>query len=320
MEMKHLFTIILGALFIIGCKEAKQPVMPFPDISGDYADASYAKRSDGFDWVGVRVRKIADSTIQISVRSRSDLKKPTCTMDAMASKVNDSVYRAAAEGKPLRITFSENGLRLQAENDEDTGSFGYFCSGGATLEGSYTRIEGNLDPSQVDPRIFQQMLSWENTFYEIETRADGHWMVLIVTPYGLTIDNTPATVRFKGTVNKTEIVDLNGDSYPEILIFTQAPSAGKHGNMIGFSINNGKSMSRISFPDVRQDEQAREGFRGEDSFEIEDGLLVRYFPVYQRIDGQWRPTGTTRRLQYRFLDGEASREFVLTHISDNKTP
>lgn len=318
--MKRLYTIILGFLFIISCKEVQKPAGPAPDLFGDYADAAYGKRNEGYDWVGVQIRKVTDSTIQISVRSRADRKKPTCTMDATAVKVNDSVYLADAADKPLRITFTEKGVRFEADNSADAGSFGYFCSGGASPEGDYSRIEGSLDATQADPRIFQQMLTWENTFFDIDTRADGHWMVLQVTPFGLSIDNTPATVRFKGAVNKTEILDLNEDTYPEVLIFTQAPTAGKHGNLIGFSVNNGKSMSRISFPDVRQDEQAREGFRGEDEFVIEDNMLVRYFPVYKRVEGQWRPTGITRRLEYRFLDGEAAREFVLTRISDNKNP
>jgi hypothetical protein len=320
MEMKHLLTIILGFLLIVSCREVQKPLKPAPDPTGDYADASYGKRNDGYDWVGVQVRKATDSTIQISVRSRADRKKPSCTMDAIAARVNDSVYVADAAGKPLRVTFTEKGVRLEANKAADEGSFGYFCSGGASLEGDYFRIKGNLDATQADPRIFRQLLSWDNTSFDIDTRADGHWMVLQVAPFGLSIDNTPATVHFKGKVDKVKILDLNDDSYPEVLIFTQAPTAGKHGNLIGFSVNNGKSMSRISFPDVRQDEQAREGFRGEDEFVIEDNMLVRYFPVYQRVEGQWRPTGITRRLEYRFLDGEAAREFVLTRISDNKNP
>lgn len=312
--------IILGVLLILSCKEARREVRPMPDPYGDYADASYARRSEGMDWVGVQVRKVTDSTIRISVRSRADLKKPTCTLDALAARVNDSVYRAEAEGKILKVIFSVKGVRLEADTGKEAGGFAYFCSGGATLEGSYSRIIGNLDATQADPRIFQQLLDWGNTLFDIDTRADGHWMVLQVKPFGLAIDNTPVSVRFKGAVKKTEILDLNGDTYAEILIFTQAPSLGKHGNLIGFSVNNGKSMSRISFPDIRQDEQAREGFRGEDVFAIEKNILVRYFPVYKRVDGQWRPTGDTRRLEYRFVDGEASREFVLTQITDNKNP
>ncbi|WP_250162467.1 hypothetical protein [Psychrobacter sp. WY6] len=86
----------------------KQPitdVMPAVQaVVGDYADEGYEKRAQGYDWVGVMVRADGDRQIDIRVRSRSDIKKPTCHFDGKAtfmgqdtahgmifqSKVNDS--------------------------------------------------------------------------------------------------------------------------------------------------------------------------------------------------------------------------------------
>ena len=47
-------------------------------IFGNYVDAGYAQRADGFDWVAVRVRQGDNETIDVSVRSRADKKRPTC--------------------------------------------------------------------------------------------------------------------------------------------------------------------------------------------------------------------------------------------------
>ena len=54
-------------------------------ISGDYASAGYENRSQGYDWVGVMVRSAGNEQIDIKVRARSDIKKPTCQFDGTAS-------------------------------------------------------------------------------------------------------------------------------------------------------------------------------------------------------------------------------------------
>src|SRR5690606_41828417 len=61
---------------------AVQPVV------GDYASDGYAKRAQGYDWVGVMIK--ADGAdngeqIDIKVRARSDVKKPTCHFDGKAT-------------------------------------------------------------------------------------------------------------------------------------------------------------------------------------------------------------------------------------------
>ncbi len=120
------------------------------DRSGNYVSADYANRAKGFDWVAVAVKNNSGDSVSISVRSRADKKKPTCTFDAVAHKQNDSTYVAVAQGKNILFTFSGDNITIAAENVADSGVLNYFCSGGGSLSGSYTKINESLDESQID--------------------------------------------------------------------------------------------------------------------------------------------------------------------------
>lgn len=120
------------------------------DRSGNYVSADYANRAKGFDWVAIVIKNISGDSVAISVRSRADKKKPTCTFDAVAHKQNDSTYLAVAQGKNILFTFNNNELVIATENTADSGVLNYFCSGGGSLSGSYTKINEPLDESQID--------------------------------------------------------------------------------------------------------------------------------------------------------------------------
>ena len=120
------------------------------DYAGSYATSDYQNRDKGYDWVGVTVVNLTDSTIQVSVRSRADIKKPTCTFDAEAHKISENVYRSVINGKAIQYSFKENKVTIGVQSEEGEGLLYYYCSGGASLGDTYTKIEGQLDDNQVD--------------------------------------------------------------------------------------------------------------------------------------------------------------------------
>ena len=113
-----------------------------------------------------------------------------------------------------------------------------------------------------------------------------------------------------------EIEDLNSDGSPEILIYTISAGSGSYGNVIGYSVNNGKSVSQIYFPEITENKEASSGYMGHDEFAIIETSLARRFPVYKDGDTNNNPTGGTRQIEYKLKDGEASRLFVINKISD----
>jgi hypothetical protein len=163
---------------------------------------------------------------------------------------------------------------------------------------------------------FQKTLSSQNLSFDITTSGEGSIRQLSIQPKGLEIDNSKIALEIEGQVVNAEMEDLNGDGFPEILIYTMSAGSGSYGSVIGYSVNNGKSVSQIYFPELSENKEASIGYMGHDEFAIEKPYLVREFPIYKEKDTNVNPTGGTRQVQYKLKDGEASRLFVIDKISD----
>ncbi|MGB5190195.1 PliI family lysozyme inhibitor of I-type lysozyme [Robiginitalea sp.] len=163
---------------------------------------------------------------------------------------------------------------------------------------------------------FQKILTLQDITFDITTIGDGSVSELTIEPTGLEIDNQKIALEIEGQVVNAEIEDLNSDGFPEILIYTVSAGSGSYGDVIAYSVNNGKSISQIYFPDITENKEAGMGYMGHDEFAVVETSLVRRFPVYKPGDSNSNPTGGTRQIQYKLQDGEASRLFVIDNISE----
>ncbi|AKX54596.1 hypothetical protein AKN90_01900 [Thiopseudomonas alkaliphila] len=105
----------------------------------NYVDDGYSLREQGADWVMITATPLADSKLQIAVKSRSDIKKPTCTYNATARfnpKTGD--YETNENGQTISFTFSDQQLEIDGS---DSNLLYYYCSGGATLKGVYQQAD-----------------------------------------------------------------------------------------------------------------------------------------------------------------------------------
>lgn len=312
---------LVMSLCFIGCKnnskntqETESSKTDLLTVEGNYVSADYEKKNEGYDWVAVIVNKSSDSTITVSVRSRSDIKKPTCTFDNTAYKLNDSTYTTTTDGKVIHYVFAKNSITIGTEKQEDSALLNYYCSGGGSLAGTYTKISVPLDEKQIDQRVFAEVLTMQNIGFSVETTGKGSIQQLSVQPFGLKTDNSIVKMEIEGRVTNAEVGDLNCDGFPELLIYTSSAGSGSYGNVIGFSVNNGKSMSQIYFPNITDNPKANKGFMGHDEFAIVETTLVQRFKTYNNNDQNAKPTGVMRQIQYKLKDGEASRKFVIDKI------
>ncbi|MEO8960963.1 MAG: PliI family lysozyme inhibitor of I-type lysozyme [Ginsengibacter sp.] len=188
------------------------------------------------------------------------------------------------------------------------------CKESVTNKNLETQTEDSVTHSTKDQRPFQKMLSSQKISYEVSAMGSGSIQQLIVQPTGLTEINDKITLEIDGQVINAEIADLNSDGYPELLVYTTSAGSGSYGNVIGFSPNNGKSLSQIYFPNVADNSKANSGYMGHDEFGVVDNTLVQKFPIYKKGDINSNPRGGIRQIQYKLKDGEASRKFVLDKI------
>lgn len=317
--------LLLILLTVISCKDKKVETPKTInlekvsiEISGEYVSEEYQKRNEGYDWMAVSINQISDTSYHISVRSRIDLKKPSCTFDTDAIKTNDTTYKASIEGKNVLFVFTNDTLRITTEKEEDNGLLNYYCSGGGSVAGSYKKLKEPLDEKQIDPRVFIKTLSLQNISFDISTTGKGSLQQLTIQPYGLTKDNSTINIEVDGQVTNAEISDLNSDGFPELLIYTVSAGSGSYGNVIGYSVNNGKSISSIYFPSLAENPKANKGYMGHDRFAIIENTLVQRFQTYNEKDTNANPTGNIRQIEYKLRDGEASRKFVLNKIVEYK--
>lgn len=119
-------------------------------VAGSYVSADYAERAKGYDWVSVNIQNLGQEEISISIRSRADKKKPTCTLDAKATKTVEGVYKTTLEQGAVVYTFLDHKLTISAEPGTPDGALNYYCSGGGSIAGTYKHIEGLPDSSQID--------------------------------------------------------------------------------------------------------------------------------------------------------------------------
>ena len=116
-------------------------------VVGDYADEGYGKRAQGYDWVGVMVRAESDQQINIKVRARSDIKKPSCQFDGKATLMGQDdahgiIFQSKVNDSTAFFQFKDDKLTIDSQ---DKYALNYFCSGGGTLVGDYQKLTTDLE-------------------------------------------------------------------------------------------------------------------------------------------------------------------------------
>ena len=282
------------------------------DSYGNYVDGSYNDRSSGADWVSVKILPYTTGSVMVSVRSRADKMKPSCTYDGIASVISKNELMLNESLGTMVFKFNGNNLTISAGEDSKNIVLTYFCRGGGSLAGTYQKINQELDQSQIDKTSYVKQLKLNGS--DVEFFIDVIGKKMTITPAGLKGDNKPITHTIDGYVNDAEIADLNADGSPEIYIYTVSEGTGRFGNVIGYSVNNGKSISEINFPDIKSNKEASEGYGGKDDFAIVENSLVRRFPIFKEGDANAAPSGGTKQIQYKLKKGEATWQLVIDRV------
>ncbi|MGB5169810.1 MAG: PliI family lysozyme inhibitor of I-type lysozyme [Eudoraea sp.] len=326
MKIKNVIIIYLLGCLLIACKqnqkkseETNQPkseevVQKSEEsmIYGNYVAESYAKRDQGYDWVAVTVKQGPDDIITISIRSRADKKKPSCTFDGKAYKKDDSTYESIYDGARIIYRFSGDSITISTEAKEDESVLYFFCSGGASLSGTYKKIQEPLDSEQIDKTSFSKVLNLQGIGFNISSIEKNGKNTLSILSFGLEEREFNETFEIEGSqIIEAEVEDLNSDGSPELLIYIQSEGSGSYGEVMAFSGNNNKSMSQVYFPPLIDNDEVNEGYMGHDSFSVVETSLAQRFPIYKKGDTNANPTGGIRQVSYKLIDGEASRKFEM---------
>lgn len=334
-NIKHITLSVVIAAAIAGCNSqsektvtkndstaAPEPVVTAPsatDVTGTYVAEGYQQRSEGYDWVGITVKQWGDKEILLSVRSRADKKKPTCTADIRAYWKDGNTYSAVAEGKNIVISFTADALTIATENKADEAALAFYCSGGATVAGTYKKISEPLDAAQADQTEFSKVLRLQDVGFTVSTIKKGDRKELSVYLFGPSVKDTkPHTLLFDGYAEDAEVEDLNADGSPELVVYTVSEGTGRFGNVFGFSVDKSGKMTRIEFPDVNDNVKLNKGYRGKDKFSLVERNLSQIFPVYNDSDPESQATGGTRQVVYKMVKSGNGFKFEISSTKDSQ--
>lgn len=284
---------------------------------GDYVSEDYSKRSEGYDWVAVSVMVKENNQLNISVRSRADQKEPTCTFDAVAKKVDDQTYQTQINGKSILFEFINEQIIITTEKEEDEGLLYFYCSGGASIAGAYSKMNEPLDQNQIDKTKFSRVLNLQDVGFNVSSIEKEGKNTLTIFTFGLKEHEFNETFEIDGEeVINAEVEDLNSDGSPELFVYTQSFGSGSYGNVYAFSVNNKKSMSQVYFQPTAENSKINKGYMGHDEFSLIENTMGQRFPIYKEGDTNVEPTGGTRQVSYRLVEGEAMRKLEVDKITE----
>lgn len=171
---------------------------------------------------------------------------------------------------------------------------------------SDNEVEESAVASALKTGFRDSVLTYPGSSISFNVGTEGD--TLVIRPSGLSVSNEALYHDITGyTVVNAETGDLNIDGYPEVFVYLVSDGSGSYGRLIGYSVNNGKSVSQVYLPDVSENTEAGKGYMGHDEMAIVENTFCLRFPVYKEGDSNSEPTGGARQIQYRLVDGEAGR-------------
>lgn len=153
---------------------------------------------------------------------------------------------------------------------------------------------------------FQKKLSLQGVTFSVSSPNEGSINKLRVVPSGNIATKKTLVTEVDGTVASADIADLNGDGWPELLVFVTSAGSGSFGSLVGYAVNRGRSTTEFRLPDLSEDKLASQGYRGHDQFTVVQNTLVRRFPVYLDGDNNAQPTGGSRQIRYQLVPGDST--------------
>lgn len=138
---------------------------------------------------------------------------------------------------------------------------------------------------------------------------DASLTSIAVLPVDFEFSHEPFIVEDSDPLTNLFVSDLDGNGFDEFYLVTTSVGSGSYGNIYGFASNQDKSLTPIYVPQITEKDldvgSMFQGYMGHDSIYLDQGKLVRKFPVYLEGDPNCCPTGGKRHLQYHLVAGEA---------------
>lgn len=127
---------------------------------------------------------------------------------------------------------------------------------------------------------------------------------------------TTTTGDLEGSIKDVLNADMDTDGNPEIFIHTQATDSTNAAKIFAFEYNDDKAR-QLDFPRLTRSQ--RKGYRGNDTFFVKDGYLMREFEVYSEDDSLAKKPIQKRLLQYNLRGNSISADQISTDSTSRES-
>lgn len=283
-------------------KEKRSPELN--DFTGYYVSDGYEHREKGFDWLSIRIDAINDTIAKVSVRSRSDNKRPTCTFDSKAVFLTSSgQLETEFEGRRIIFDLDEDTLSVSVPDDDDHMILYIFSSGGSTLMGDYVKLK---EPVHIDHSGYMKRLVGYSYSFDVQSK-DSH---LIVSSDGLSDKEKSICRSIKHkVVDDSSVADLDNDGFPELLIFLTCQTEKHEGDLIAYSVENGKTINEVIYSPLLVQQKMKHLYHGDDSFAVKNNILHQYIPVSDD-NKEW-----VEDIRFKLISNNGHKQLVVDNVS-----
>ncbi|MDB5112564.1 MAG: hypothetical protein JWR67_3678 [Mucilaginibacter sp.] len=158
---------------------------------------------------------------------------------------------------------------------------------------------------EVSPGQYYDILSWGRG--SVDT---GAFLILHSDSSGKKYNTT--TGDLYGTITDVYNTDMDVDGNPEILVQAKKKDTVNYTTIYAFEFKDNKAQ-KLDFPKLTGSQ--KKGYRGNDNFYIEEGKLIREFPVYDGNGKEAKQTTQKRKLEY----GLRNNNFTVKQLSKDST-
>lgn len=158
-------------------------------------------------------------------------------------------------------------------------------------------------------------LNYGSFGFDVEATGEGSLQEVEIRLRGFP-DSVSNIILNSEPVTGADAGDMNGDGYPEILVYTQSAGSGSYGNVVAYTYTPDKGFRPILLPELAEDSSLNEGYMGHDLFQLDGTRLIRRFPIYAERSPNAEPLDSSRILFYSFGLDESAPRFRIDGATD----
>lgn len=140
-------------------------------------------------------------------------------------------------------------------------------------------------------------LNYGSFGFDVEATGEGSLQEVEIRLRGFP-DSVSNIILNSEPVTGADAGDMNGDGYPEILVYTQSAGSGSYGSVTAYTFTPDKGFRHIILPELSEDSSLNERYRGHDRFQLEGTRLARRFPLYEGNSSNSEPVDSSRTVFY----------------------